>query len=150
MADIDAAVAALAAGSAIGLPTETVYGLAANAADREAVAAIYRIKGRPSDHPLIVHVLGRDEARQWAIWQDDAERLAAAFWPGPLTLVLPRLDGAPAWACAGQSTIGLRAPSHPVARAVLAGLAARGITGLAAPSANCSGGVSHANRISIP
>jgi L-threonylcarbamoyladenylate synthase len=141
-AAIAAAVAALAAGQAIGLPTETVYGLAADAANREGVATIYRIKGRPSDHPLIVHVLDDTRARLWAQWTDAAQRLADAFWPGPLSIVLMRRAGAPAWACAAQSTIALRAPSHPVARRLMTALRAEGITGLAAPSANRFGRVS--------
>ena len=141
-ADMAAAVDALAAGNAIGVPTETVYGLAADAASEDGVARIYRIKGRPSDHPLIVHVVDDHEARLWADWNDAAQRLADAFWPGPLTIVLPRRAGAPAWACAGQPTIALRAPSHPVARRLLTALAAVGITGIAAPSANRFGRVS--------
>lgn len=141
-AEVEAAVAALAAGAVVGLPTETVYGLAADAANAAAIAAIYRIKGRPTDHPLIVHVLDAQAARRWARWSDAAERLAVAFWPGPLTIVLERHADAPAWACAGYPTIAVRAPSHPVARRVLARLAEVGITGLAAPSANRFGRVS--------
>ena len=141
-AGIAAAVDALAAGHAIGLPTETVYGLAADAGSSEAVASIYRIKGRPTDHPLIVHVLDADQAARWAVWDERAAALAAAFWPGPLTLVLRRRADAPAWACAAQSTIALRAPSHPVARAVLERGRHQGIAGLAAPSANRYGRVS--------
>ena len=136
------AVSRIAAGQAIGLPTETVYGLAADAANRDAVESVYRIKGRPADHPLIVHVLDAARARAWADWPASAERLAAAFWPGPLTLVLRRRADAPPWACAGQPTVALRAPSHPLARRVMAGLAAVGITGIAAPSANRFGRVS--------
>src|SRR5690606_24961661 len=113
------AIDALVAGDVVGLPTETVYGLAANAASREAVARIYRIKGRPADHPLIVHVLDAEQARRWGAWNEAAQRLADAFWPGPLTIVLPRLPQAPAWACAGHRTIALRSPSHPVAREVM-------------------------------
>ncbi|MGE0801079.1 MAG: L-threonylcarbamoyladenylate synthase [Lautropia sp.] len=141
-AELAEAVARIAAGEAIGLPTETVYGLAADAANRDGVAAIYRIKGRPADHPLIVHVLDAERARQWADWPAEAQRLADAFWPGPLTLVLRRRADAPAWACGGQPTIGLRAPAHPLARALLQRLAPLGITGLAAPSANRFGRVS--------
>ena len=145
-ATIERAVELLAAGDAIGLPTETVYGLAADAGNRDAVARIYRIKGRPVDHPLIVHVHDAHVAMKWAWWSaagdDRAQRLADAFWPGPLTLVLERLPTAPPWACAGQPTIALRAPSHPVARAVLGAALTRGIAGLAAPSANRFGRVS--------
>lgn len=140
------AVDVLAAGDVIGLPTETVYGLAADAGRQDAVTRIYRIKGRPADHPLIVHVHDAESAADWARWQsgddDRAARLARAFWPGPLTLVMQRSPTAPAWACAGQPTIALRVPSHPVARAVLAAAKRRGIDGLAVPSANRFGRVS--------
>lgn len=139
---LDQAVAALAAGEVIGLPTETVYGLAADAANRDAVQRIYRIKGRPVDHPLIVHVFDDVQARLWAQWNEPAQRLADAFWPGPLTIVLRRREEAPAWACAGQQTIALRCPSHPVARAVMKQLLPNGVTGIAAPSANRFGRVS--------
>jgi L-threonylcarbamoyladenylate synthase len=141
-ADIEAAVSALAAGDVVGLPTETVYGLAGDAANRLAVARIYRVKDRPADHPLIVHVLTDEQAREWGAWNPAAQLLAEAFWPGPLTIVLPRLPQAPAWACAGHPTIALRSPSHPVAREVMARLLAKGITGIAAPSANRFGRVS--------
>ncbi len=143
---IGRAVDVLAAGDVIGLPTETVYGLAADAGRPDAVERIYRIKGRPPDHPLIVHVHDATVAARWGRWRreadDRAERLARALWPGPLTLVLPRAPAAPAWACAGQPTIALRVPSHPVAKAVLAAALARGIDGLAIPSANRFGRVS--------
>jgi len=139
---LDEAVAALAAGDVIGLPTETVYGLAADAANPSAVARIYRIKGRPADHPLIVHVLDAAQARQWAHWTPAAQRLSDAFWPGPLTIVLLRTPQAPPWACAGHATIALRCPAHPVAREVMAKLLRQGISGIAAPSANRFGRVS--------
>ena len=99
-ADVAAAVAALAAGDIVGLPTETVYGLAADAANPAAIARVYRVKGRPADHPLIVHVLDAAQARHWAHWSDAAQRLADAWWPGPLTIVLRRREDAPGWACA--------------------------------------------------
>ncbi len=122
------------------MPTETVYGLAARADSSDAVASIYRAKGRPDFNPLIVHVPSLAAARDFAIFDERAERLAAAFWPGALTLVLPLREGAriaPA-VTAGLPTIALRCPAHPVMRAVLeeSGLP------LAAPSANRSGGVS--------
>jgi L-threonylcarbamoyladenylate synthase len=139
-AAIARAVAILREGRPVALPTETVYGLAADAARADAVAAIYRTKGRPDFNPLIVHVPDVDAARRLAIFDARAEKLAAAFWPGPLTLVLPLADGAkvaPA-VTAGLPTIALRCPAHPVMRAVLK---AGGMT-LAAPSANRSGGIS--------
>jgi len=141
-AAIESAAAALAAGRLVAFPTETVYGLGADAASADAVAAIYRLKGRPPDHPLIVHVTGAGQARRWARWSDAAQRLAEAFWPGPLTLILERLADVPAWACGGQPSIGLRAPAHPVARALLLAFERRGGMGVAAPSANRFGRVS--------
>lgn len=139
-AGIARAAAMLRAGDIVALPTETVYGLAADASRAEAVAAIYRTKGRPDFNPLIVHVPDLAAARAIALLDERAEKLAAAFWPGPLTLVLPLKDGAgiaPA-VTAGLSTIALRCPAHPVMRAVLQ---ASGLL-LAAPSANRSGAIS--------
>lgn len=133
------AVALLRAGELVGLPTETVYGLAANALNAEAVARIFAVKGRPSHNPIIVHVASLEMARRCvAAWPTLAQKLADAFWPGPLTLVLPRAEGIPAIVTAGGPTIGVRWPSHPVIQAVI------GQCGfpLAAPSANL------ANRIS--
>lgn len=122
------------------MPTETVYGLAADATSGNAVAAIYAAKGRPSFNPLIVHVLDLAAAEQLADLPDAARRLARAFWPGPLTIVVPLKLGAPiaALATAGLPTVALRAPAHPAMRALLAA------TGrpLAAPSANASGTIS--------
>ena len=136
------AAEALIAGRLVAFPTETVYGLGGDAANPEAVAQIYQLKGRPADHPLIVHVLNRDEARRWAHWTPEAERLALAFWPGPLTLILNRLPEACGAACGGQLTIGLRAPAHPVSVQLLEAFAARGGSAIAAPSANRFGRVS--------
>lgn len=141
-AGIHEAVEELRAGRLIALPTETVYGLGADAGNRGAVQAIYSIKGRPAGHPLIVHVADKRQAAWWSDWNPRAERLARAFWPGPLTLVLPRAAHAPAWACGDQASIGLRCPSHPVALAVLSGFALGGGRGVAAPSANRFGRIS--------
>ncbi|KHL24791.1 translation factor Sua5 [Croceibacterium mercuriale] len=139
-AGIARAAALLHAGQPVALPTETVYGLAARADDAAAVAAIYRAKGRPDFNPLIVHVPDVAAARTLALFDNRAEALAAAFWPGPLTLVLPLRPGAAIMAAvtAGLPTIALRCPAHPLMRRVLA---AAGLP-LAAPSANRSGGVS--------
>lgn len=139
-AGIAAAADLLRAGGLVALPTETVYGLAARADRAEAVAAIYRAKGRPDFNPLIVHVPSVEAARQLAVLDERAERLAAEFWPGALTLVLPLRGDAPVAPAvtAGLPTIALRCPAHPVMRAVLE---AGGLP-LAAPSANRSGGVS--------
>lgn len=127
-------------GGLVAIPTETVYGLAARADSDAAVAAIFRAKGRPAFNPLIVHVADMTEARRFAHFDDRANALAAQFWPGPLTLVLPcREDAALAGAVtAGLPTVALRCPAHPVMRELLAGTG----LALAAPSANRSGGVS--------
>lgn len=134
---------ALAAGQCVGLPTETVYGLAANAQDAAAVARIYSAKGRPASHPLIVHLGNAAAVPRFA--RDVpafAQRLMEAFWPGPLTLILPRQPGVAEAAAGGQDSVGLRCPAHPVAQALLAACAQRGVHGLAAPSANRFGRVS--------
>lgn len=140
---IDEAAAALAAGELVAIPTETVYGLAARADDDAAVARIFSAKGRPPDHPLIVHVVDKASAVYFASQLPAAaERLMAAFWPGPMTLIVPRRPGVATTATAGQPSVGLRMPSHPMALAVLRAAAARGVPGLAAPSANRFGRVS--------
>ncbi|HEX6750321.1 MAG TPA: L-threonylcarbamoyladenylate synthase [Longimicrobium sp.] len=126
-------------GGLVAFPTETVYGLGAHALDPAAVARIYEAKGRPSYNPLIVHVAGVDAARRLAgDWPAAADRLAERFWPGPLTLVLPRSAEIPDAVSAGLDTVGIRIPAHPVAHALLE---AAGIP-VAAPSANRSMGVS--------
>jgi L-threonylcarbamoyladenylate synthase len=127
------------AGDLVGFPTETVYGLGADASSDEAVAGIFVAKGRPADHPLIVHVADAAQVNDYASSVPPfAERLMKAFWPGPLTVILPRREGIAAAAAGGQNSIGLRCPSHPVA---LAFLQACG-TGVAGPSANRFGRVS--------
>ncbi|WP_158809207.1 L-threonylcarbamoyladenylate synthase [Beijerinckia sp. L45] len=138
--DILRAAALLRAGKLVAFPTETVYGLGADATAPEAVAGIYAAKGRPQFNPLIAHVASQAAAEAEGIFTGDATRLAAAFWPGPLTLVLPRHASGTACdlACAGLPSVGLRVPSHPVALALLEA-AGRPI---AAPSANRSGHIS--------
>lgn len=137
------AAQALARGELVGLPTETVYGLAADAGSDPAVARIFSAKGRPSDHPLIVHVAGVEGVSAFAREVPAfAQRLIQAFWPGPLTLILPRRPEAGSAAAAGQDSVGLRCPSHPVAHALLQACEALGVHGLAAPSANLFGRVS--------
>lgn len=129
------AAAHLRAGHLVAFPTETVYGLGANALDPEAVARIYAAKGRPSYNPLIVHLASAGDASQVAsAWPDAAARLSEAFWPGPLTLVVPRRDEVPDAVSAGLPTVGVRVPAHPVAHALLV---AAGVP-VAAPSANRS------------
>lgn len=139
-AAITAAADLLRGGQIVAIPTETVYGIAADASSASAVARIYAAKGRPDFNPLIVHVLNKAEAGKLAIFNELAERLADAFWPGPMTLVLPLRQNAPVAKAvtAGLPTVAVRCPAHPVMRAVLlkSGL------NLAAPSANKSGGIS--------
>lgn len=152
-ASLDAALAQAAAclrsGGLIGLPTETVYGLGADADNPAAVAAIFAAKGRPADHPLIVHVAdGQAGVAALAHFASSvppfAQALATAFWPGPLTLILPRRRGVAQAAAGAQDSIGLRCPAHPVALALLRRLAqgAQPLRGIAAPSANRFGRVS--------
>ncbi|MCZ2496849.1 threonylcarbamoyl-AMP synthase [Xylophilus sp. Kf1] len=150
IAAVARAARVLADGGLLGLPTETVYGLAADADNATAVAGIFRAKGRPSDHPLIVHLAPPLQAGELpealghyaASLPVFAERLARTFWPGPLTLILPRRAGRAAAAAGGQDSIGLRCPSHPVCQAVLTACMALDVHGLAAPSANQFGRVS--------
>lgn len=142
-AAISQAVEALARGELLGLPTETVYGLAADASRDEAVARIFKAKGRPADHPLIVHVASQAQVPVFAREVPEfARRLMDAFWPGPLTLILPRQAGVATASAGGHDSIGLRCPSHPVAQDVLRACAVVGIPGLSAPSANQFGRVS--------
>jgi len=133
----------LADGGLVGFATETVYGLGARADDDAAVAQIFSAKARPSAHPLIVHMADRDGATAFAAeWPPLAQRLVDAFWPGPLTLIVPRRPEAGRAAAGGQDSIGLRCPSHPVAQALLRAAAGLGVPGVAAPSANRHGRVS--------
>ncbi|MEO6264933.1 MAG: L-threonylcarbamoyladenylate synthase [Luteimonas sp.] len=136
---VDQAAAVLRAGGLVAFPTETVYGLGADASNPEAVARIFSVKGRPADHPLIVHLADAGQLTGWA--QDVpgvAWQLAEAFWPGPLTLVLPRQAGVPDAVTGGLDTVALRVPGHRVALALLAAFGG----GVAAPSANRYGRVS--------
>jgi L-threonylcarbamoyladenylate synthase len=140
---VQQAADALCAGELLGLPTETVYGLAADASNENAVAKIFEAKGRPSNHPLIVHVASSEAVNQFVSEVPDfAAQLMAQFWPGPLTLILPRRFEQAAAAAGGQNSVGVRCPSHPIALAVLNACAAKGVWGVAAPSANLFGRVS--------
>ena len=149
-ASIAAAARALRSGALLGLPTETVYGLAADADNDAAVAQIFAAKGRPSDHPLIVHVADASAIAHFASAVPVfAQALVDAFWPGPLTLILPRRPDRARAATGGQDSVGLRCPAHPVAHAVLQACAQGGsaldgapVRGVAAPSANRFGRVS--------
>jgi L-threonylcarbamoyladenylate synthase len=137
------AAANLLAGGLVAFPTETVYGLGADACNEDAVVRIYSVKGRPADHPLIVHVASMDGLGDWA---DDvpgyAISLARDFWPGPMTLVVKRSDLAADFVTGGQATVGVRVPNHPVALGLLEAFARAGGKGVAAPSANRFGNVS--------
>ena len=138
--DIEPAAAALAQGKLVAFPTETVYGLGANALDERAVASVYEAKGRPRINPLIVHVAERADAFRLGVFNGAAHALAEAFWPGPLTLVVPRADDCPVslLASAGLASLAIRMPSHDLARKLIA---TAGVP-LVAPSANLSGRVS--------
>jgi L-threonylcarbamoyladenylate synthase len=134
------------AGGLVGFPTETVYGLGADASNDAAVALIFAAKGRPPEHPLIVHVASAAQVADYASEVPDfAARLLEAFWPGPLTLILPRRAGVAAAAAGGQHSIGLRCPAHPVALALLKACG----TGLAGPSANRFGRVSPTTALHV-
>jgi L-threonylcarbamoyladenylate synthase len=142
-AEVRDAAQALASGDLMGLPTETVYGLAADAMNPLAVAAIFKAKGRPANHPLIVHVADASQVPKFASHVPVfAQKLMAAFWPGPLTVILPRLPGVADAAAGGHVTIALRCPSHPMALALLHEAQGLGVQGVAAPSANLFGLIS--------
>ncbi len=138
-ASIEQAVAALRAGEAIGFPTETVYGLGADARSERGVRRVFELKGRPPGHPLIVHLARAADADRWAAAvPEPARRLAARFWPGPLTLILPKAAGVLDELTGGAPSIGLRVPAHPLAGRLLSAFGG----GIAAPSANRFGRVS--------
>ncbi|MDK9703346.1 MAG: L-threonylcarbamoyladenylate synthase [Sulfuritalea sp.] len=143
MADIPRAVALLRAGELVAFPTETVYGLGADAGNPGAIARIFAAKGRPADHPLIVHLPDASHLERWAVDIPEAARkLAAAFWPGPLTLILKRHASVQDAITGGQDTVGLRVPNHPLALQLLREFGGANGGGLAAPSANRFGHVS--------
>ena len=140
---IKVAALSLKNGQLIAFPTETVYGLGADATNAQAISRLYEVKGRPSDHPLIVHISSLEAMGEWA---DEipgyAITLARDFWPGPMTLVLKKSNLAPDFITGGQETVGLRVPAHPVALALIKEFSAVGGKGIAAPSANRFGAVS--------
>jgi L-threonylcarbamoyladenylate synthase len=138
-----AAVGLLRRGELVALPTETVYGLGADATNEAAVRKIFALKGRPADHPLIVHLAAEARLDDWAAEVPDAaRRLTADFWPGPLTMILRKSPRVPAIVTGGQDTVGLRCPAHPVAQQLLREFAKVGSGAIAAPSANRFGHVS--------
>ncbi len=139
MNTIEKAIRILRSGGLVAMPTETVYGLAADAKNPRALQCIFDAKKRPTNHPLIVHIAGIDTINQWVKEISPAAiRLANAFWPGPMTLIFPRADGVLDLVTGGQSTVGIRIPRHPIAQALLKGFGG----GLAAPSANQYGRIS--------
>ena len=147
---INNAAKALIGGALVGIPTETVYGLAADAENPEAVARIYSVKGRPQDHPVIVHIGSVDYLNKWAInIPDYALKLAKEYWPGPMTLILERSELAKDFITGRQETIGLRVPAHITALALLKEFHKLGGNGIAAPSANRFGAVSPTNAEAV-
>jgi L-threonylcarbamoyladenylate synthase len=141
--DIEKAAKALIDGHLVAFPTETVYGLGADANNEKAVSRIYSVKGRPPDHPLIVHISSIIQLDKWAInIPSYAIKLAREFWPGPMTLILPRKDVAKDFITGGQNNVGLRVPAQPIALALLSKFEELGGQGIAAPSANRFGAVS--------
>jgi len=140
---IEKAAKALIDGHLVAFPTETVYGLGADATNEKAVSRIYSVKGRPTDHPLIVHISSINQLEKWAIdIQEYAIKLARDFWPGPMTLILKRSELAKDYITGGQSNVGLRVPSQAIAFALLTEFEKNGGLGIAAPSANRFGAVS--------
>lgn len=147
MSSIGHAAEVLKAGGLVAFPTETVYGLGADATNPKAVARIYEVKGRPSNHPLIVHLASVDALESWATQIPDyAHWLAAKFWPGPMALVLRRTSAAGDFITGGQDTVALRIPDHPTALELLGRFQDLGGIGVAAPSANRFGRVSPTSR----
>jgi L-threonylcarbamoyladenylate synthase len=145
----DAALA-LKEGHLVAFPTETVYGLGADATNEKAVARIYEVKGRPTDHPLIVHISSMDLMDKWACEiPEHAIKLARAFWPGPMTLILPRTELAKDFITGGQDTVAIRVPSHTLANQLLKEFESIGGCGVAAPSANRFGKVSPTNSQAV-
>ena len=144
--EIERAAQLLHTGSLIAFPTETVYGLGADARNADAVRRLFAVKGRPAEHPVIVHLADTDLLPRWARETGaSAEALAEAFWPGPLTLILPRARKVLDVVTGGQDSVGLRVPAHPIAHALLARLLVLGSDGIAAPSANRFGRISATN-----
>ena len=147
---IKVAAAALINGDLVAFPTETVYGLGADATNKDAIARIYKVKGRPVGHPLIVHISSLANLDKWARdIPEYAVKLARAFWPGPMTLILPRTDLAKDFITGGQDNVGIRIPSHTVALALLKEFEDQGGLGVAAPSANRFGAVSPTTATSV-
>ena len=147
---IKKAASVLASGDLVAFPTETVYGLGADATNKDGIARIYEVKGRPSDHPLIVHISSHTQLDKWAREMPEyAITLARTFWPGPMTLVLPRTKLAQNFITGAQDSVALRVPSHPIAQALLIEFEKQGGLGIAAPSANRFGKVSPTTAVAV-
>ena len=147
---IKKAASVLASGDLVAFPTETVYGLGADATNKNGIARIYEVKGRPSDHPLIVHISSHTQLDKWAREVPEyAITLARTFWPGPMTLVLPRTKLAQNFITGAQDNVALRVPSHPIAQALLIEFEKQGGLGIAAPSANRFGKVSPTTAVAV-
>jgi L-threonylcarbamoyladenylate synthase len=148
--EIEKAAEALKAGQLVAFPTETVYGLGADAANEKAVSRVYSVKGRPTGHPLIVHISSIDQLDTWAVdIPEYAVKLAEEFWPGPMTLILKRSNFAKNFVTGGQDSVGVRVPAHPIALALLSEFEKIGGHGIAAPSANRFGAVSPTNSRAV-
>lgn len=142
-AAVERAARILSEGGLVAIPTETVYGLAADADNRDAVLKTFAVKGRPTNHPLIVHIAGPEALSAWAcVVPEEARLLAKAFWPGPLTMVLPKSERCGGFVTGGQASVALRCPSHPWIQALLKRFAGSSFKGLTAPSANTFGKIS--------
>ena len=147
---IKKAASVLASGDLVAFPTETVYGLGADATNKDGIARIYQVKGRPPDHPLIVHISSHTQLDKWACAVPEyAITLARTFWPGPMTLVLPRTKLAQDFITGAQDNVALRVPSHPIAQALLIEFEKQGGLGIAAPSANRFGKVSPTTAVAV-
>ena len=144
------AAESLKSGAVVAFPTETVYGLGADASNEKAVARIYEVKGRPQDHPLILHIASMNDITYWADEVSDyAIALARSFWPGPMTLIFKRSDAAKDFVTGGQNTVGLRVPDHSLALGLLQECKKIGVHAIAAPSANRFGHVSPTTAIAV-
>lgn len=143
--DVFLAAQVLEEGGIIGMPTETVYGLAALARNEEAVHRVFDTKGRPRNHPLIVHLSPESDIHRWGIFNETAQKLADALWPGPLTLLVPRTSIVPDWVTGGRDTVAIRIPQHPIAQQLLSIVN----DGVVAPSANRFGKVSPTSALHV-
>jgi L-threonylcarbamoyladenylate synthase len=150
MSTIERAAKALITGKLVAFPTETVYGLGADASNETAVGRIFEVKNRPKNHPLIVHIANVSDVDFWASeFPDYAKRLAEKFWPGPMTLILPRSENAKDFITGAQESVGLRIPKHPVAQELLQAFSNLGGKGVAAPSANRFGQLSPTDAAAV-